>query len=58
MHGIRHSAEPDEMNTNWSSGLSFWERPHGTLQLNIPQTEVTIGVPEHRLTVPCHRFVA
>lgn len=48
MHGIHHSAQPDEMNTNWSSGLSFWDRLHGTLRLNIPQEEVTIGVPECR----------
>jgi sterol desaturase/sphingolipid hydroxylase (fatty acid hydroxylase superfamily) len=48
MHGIHHSAEPDEMNTNWSSGFSFWDRLHGTLRLNIPQAEVAIGLPEHR----------
>ena len=48
MHGIHHAAEPDEMDTNWSSGLSLWDRLHGTLRLNIPQAEVAIGVPEHR----------
>ena len=45
MHGIHHSVVERESNSNWSSGLSIWDRLHGTLRLNVPQQEVTIGVP-------------
>jgi sterol desaturase/sphingolipid hydroxylase (fatty acid hydroxylase superfamily) len=48
MHGIHHSVVPGEMNANWSSGLTVWDRLHGTLTLNVPQAAVEIGVPEHR----------
>ncbi len=44
MHGIHHSSEPSEMNTNWSSGLSLWDRLHGTLQLAVPPERIRIGV--------------
>jgi len=44
MHGIHHSRAADEMNSNWSSGLTIWDRLHGTLKLNVPQQSVTIGV--------------
>jgi sterol desaturase/sphingolipid hydroxylase (fatty acid hydroxylase superfamily) len=45
MHGIHHSVVERETNANWSSGLTFWDWLHGTLRLNVPQAEVTIGVP-------------
>lgn len=45
MHGIHHSREADEMNSNWSSGLSVWDRLHGTLRLDVAQDTITIGVP-------------
>lgn len=45
MHGIHHSIVQRETNANWSSGLTVWDRLHGTLRLNVPQAEVTIGVP-------------
>ena len=48
MHGIHHSVVPGETDANWSSGLTLWDRLHGTLKLNVPQDEVTIGVPECR----------
>jgi len=48
MHGIHHSIIRDEANSNWSSGLTLWDRLHGTLKLDIPQEEVTIGVPAYR----------
>lgn len=48
MHGIHHSAVKDETNSNWSSGLTIWDRLHGTLRLDIPQDEITIGVPAIR----------
>jgi sterol desaturase/sphingolipid hydroxylase (fatty acid hydroxylase superfamily) len=47
MHGIHHSVVPEEQNANWSSGLTLWDWLHGTLRLNVPQDEVTIGVPAH-----------
>lgn len=48
MHGIHHSIIREETNSNWSSGLTFWDRLHGTLLLNVPQSEITIGVPAYR----------
>ena len=45
MHGIHHSIVERETNSNWSSGLTIWDWLHGTLRLNVPQAEVTVGVP-------------
>jgi sterol desaturase/sphingolipid hydroxylase (fatty acid hydroxylase superfamily) len=45
MHGIHHSIVERETNSNWSSGLTVWDWLHGTLRLNVPQGEITIGVP-------------
>jgi sterol desaturase/sphingolipid hydroxylase (fatty acid hydroxylase superfamily) len=44
MHGIHHSTKADEMNTNYSSLLSWWDTLHGSLRLDVPQEAVTIGV--------------
>lgn len=48
MHGIHHSIIEQETNSNWSSGLNIWDRLHGTLRLNVPQHEITIGVPAYQ----------
>jgi sterol desaturase/sphingolipid hydroxylase (fatty acid hydroxylase superfamily) len=48
MHGIHHSVVPEEQNANWSSGLTLWDWMHGTLRLNVPQDEITIGVPAYQ----------
>lgn len=48
LHGIHHSAAQDETNANWSSGLSFWDRLHGTIRTDVSQDAVTIGVPAYR----------
>lgn len=48
MHGIHHSIVKEETNSNWSSGLTVWDWLHGTLRLDIPQNEITIGVPAYR----------
>jgi sterol desaturase/sphingolipid hydroxylase (fatty acid hydroxylase superfamily) len=48
MHGIHHSIVREETDSNWSSGLTIWDRLHGTLRLGIPQEEITIGVPSYR----------
>jgi sterol desaturase/sphingolipid hydroxylase (fatty acid hydroxylase superfamily) len=47
MHGIHHSDRLDETNSNWSSLLSWWDYLHGTILLNVPQSEITIGVPAY-----------
>jgi sterol desaturase/sphingolipid hydroxylase (fatty acid hydroxylase superfamily) len=55
LHGIHHSREADEMDANWSSGLSLWDRLHGTLKTDIPQDEIDIGVSgvsRDELTLP------
>ncbi|HEX6201393.1 MAG TPA: sterol desaturase family protein [Thermoanaerobaculia bacterium] len=44
MHGIHHSIVREEADSNWSNLLSVWDRLHGTLRLDVPQDEVTIGV--------------
>jgi sterol desaturase/sphingolipid hydroxylase (fatty acid hydroxylase superfamily) len=46
MHGIHHSAVHEQTDSNWSSGLTVWDWLHGTLRLNVPQEEITIGVAE------------
>ncbi|MGH9163461.1 MAG: sterol desaturase family protein [Vicinamibacteraceae bacterium] len=48
MHGIHHSIVQAETHSNFSSGLTIWDWLHGTLRLNIPQREITIGVPAYR----------
>ncbi len=47
MHEIHHSNIEDEADSNWSSGLSIWDRLHGTLRLDIPREQITIGVPAY-----------
>lgn len=44
LHGIHHSAKPDEVSSNWSSGLTVWDWLHGTLRTDVPQDEIRIGV--------------
>jgi hypothetical protein len=48
MHGIHHSIIEEETSSNWSSGLTIWDRLHGTLRLDIRQDEITVGVPAYR----------
>lgn len=48
MHGIHHSIIEEEVNSNWSSGLTLWDWLHGTLRLDVPQQEIDIGVPAFR----------
>jgi len=65
MHGIHHSANGAEMNTNYSSLLSLWDRIHGSLRLDVPQAALVIGVEgyqqpgavtlEQSLTLPFRR---
>ena len=46
LHGIHHSIEETEMNSNWSSGLTVWDFLHGTFRNDISQNEIRIGVRE------------
>ena len=45
MHGIHHSIVREETDSNWSTIFSWPDYVHGTLKLNVPQDEITIGVP-------------
>jgi sterol desaturase/sphingolipid hydroxylase (fatty acid hydroxylase superfamily) len=45
MHGIHHSQVRGETNSNYSVVLSWWDRLHRTLRLNIPQAQIAIGIP-------------
>ena len=46
LHGIHHSIEENERDSNWSSGLTAWDFLHQTFRRDIPQNEITIGVRE------------
>ncbi len=46
LHGIHHSAEQAEMDSNWSSGLTIWDRIHGTYKDGISQENIRIGVKD------------
>src|ERR1044071_9467681 len=48
MHGIHHSTVKEETDSNWSSGLTVWDRLHNTLRLDVPQDAIDIGVPAYR----------
>jgi sterol desaturase/sphingolipid hydroxylase (fatty acid hydroxylase superfamily) len=50
MHGIHHSNYRNETNRNYGVVLSFWDRLHRTIKLNIPQQKITIGVPAYSQT--------
>lgn len=47
MHGIHHTASLEETDSNWSSGLSVWDRLHGTFRLDQPPVATRIGVPAY-----------
>lgn len=48
LHGIHHSIVAREQDSNWSSGLTLWDRLHGTYRANVPQTAIVLGVPALR----------
>ncbi|GAB4010167.1 sterol desaturase family protein [Spirosoma migulaei] len=48
MHGIHHSIVRNEFNSNWGTLFSVWDRLHGTHRMDIPQDDVTLGVPAFR----------
>ncbi len=46
MHGIHHSQDLSEMDSNWSSGISLWDHVHGTFRDDVVQEDITIGVDD------------
>lgn len=48
MHGIHHSIVEDETNSNYSVVFRWWDFIHGSLRLNIPHTNITIGVAAYQ----------
>lgn len=46
MHDIHHSATQDRTDSNWSSGLSIWDRLHGSFRLDL-DAAIPIGVPAY-----------
>lgn len=45
LHAIHHSQAEEDVNSNWSSGLTVWDWLHGTLRTGVPQEAIRIGVP-------------
>ena len=48
LHGIHHSDVQTETDSNWSSGLTVWDRLHGTFKNDVNQEEIVIGVPAYQ----------
>jgi sterol desaturase/sphingolipid hydroxylase (fatty acid hydroxylase superfamily) len=48
LHGIHHSSVQAETDSNWSSGLSIWDKLHGTFRSDVPQSKIVIGVPAYQ----------
>lgn len=48
MHGIHHSVVQEETDANWSTIFSWPDYIHGTLRLNVPQDQITIGVAAYQ----------
>lgn len=48
LHGIHHSSAVPERESNWSSGLTLWDRLHGTLVFGVSQDSIAIGLAEYR----------
>lgn len=46
MHDIHHNAERDRTDSNWSSGLSLWDRLHGSWRGDL-DLAVAIGIPAY-----------
>lgn len=49
LHGIHHSVAVEETDSNWSSGLSIWDRLHGTFKDIDRHQGVRIGVPTFQM---------
>jgi sterol desaturase/sphingolipid hydroxylase (fatty acid hydroxylase superfamily) len=53
LHGLHHSVIRAERDSNYSSGLTLWDRLHGTGNFDLDRDDVTIGLPDrpHELTL-------
>lgn len=47
MHGVHHSTVREEAFSNFSVIFRWWDRIHGTLKLNVHQSDIVIGVPAY-----------
>lgn len=47
LHGLHHSVVREERDSNYSSGLSVWDRLHGTACTDWNRDDVRIGLPGH-----------
>jgi sterol desaturase/sphingolipid hydroxylase (fatty acid hydroxylase superfamily) len=45
MHGIHHSQDRAETNSNFGVVLLWWDKVHQTLRLDVPQGRIVIGIP-------------
>lgn len=45
MHAIHHSLDPAQLQSNFSSGLSIWDRLHGTVGVDDGASDIAVGVP-------------
>ena len=45
MHGIHHSQVKRETNSNYGVVFPWWDWLHRTIGLNVPQADITVGVP-------------
>lgn len=50
MHAIHHSVNPEQLQSNFSSGLAIWDRLHGTARFDADPGEVIVGVAGHLAT--------
>jgi len=50
LHGLHHSVIEKERDSNFSSGLTVWDRVHGTADASFERDAVTIGLPGHAHT--------
>lgn len=48
LHGIHHSIVRAETDSNWSSGLTVWDKLHGTFRNDVSPEEIIIGVPAYQ----------
>ena len=48
MHGIHHSIVERETNANWGTIFCWWDKLHGSLRRDVPQSAITIGVAAYR----------
>jgi sterol desaturase/sphingolipid hydroxylase (fatty acid hydroxylase superfamily) len=49
MHGIHHSQVERENKSNFGTVFTWWDRLHRTIGLNVPQSEVVVGIPAYSL---------